>query len=100
MRKSYSGAELISRERSRQMSEEGWSAEHDDTHVHGEMAVAAARYALAHSRATTAKTAVNRAWRWNSYWFKPKDTISNLVRAGALIAAEIDRLQRAKRSDR
>jgi hypothetical protein len=32
-------------------------------------------------------------WPWSFEWWKPKDRIRNLVRAGALIAAEIDRLQ-------
>lgn len=33
-------------------------------------------------------------WPWAVRWWKPKDPIRDLVRAGALIAAEIDRLQR------
>ena len=35
-------------------------------------------------------------WPWSDKWWKPKDKIRDLVRAGALIAAEIDRLQRLK----
>jgi hypothetical protein len=35
-------------------------------------------------------------WPWGTSWFKPSgDDIRDLVKAGALIAAEIDRLQRA-----
>jgi len=34
-------------------------------------------------------------WPWGSEWWKPsKDPIRDLVKAGALIAAEIDRLQK------
>jgi hypothetical protein len=34
-------------------------------------------------------------WPWDQDWWKPSpDPIRNLVKAGALIAAEIDRLQR------
>lgn len=34
-------------------------------------------------------------WPWATDWWKPSDDpITNLVRAGALIAAEIDRLLR------
>lgn len=34
-------------------------------------------------------------WPWAAKWFKPSDDpIRNLVKAGALIAAEIDRLQK------
>lgn len=36
-------------------------------------------------------------WPWHSSWWKPSDDpIRNLVKAGALIAAEIDRLQRQR----
>jgi hypothetical protein len=34
-------------------------------------------------------------WPWSLSWWKPKGRIRNLERAGALIAAEIDRLDRA-----
>ena len=37
-------------------------------------------------------------WPWDESWFKPTpdDRIRELVKAGALILAEIDRLQRLK----
>lgn len=103
------GVALIAAERQRQLSAEGWTPEHDDEHRHGEMAVSAARYAMhdvgfdelntrddAYDAAEWAevKVALGKAWRWESCWWKPKDPIRNLVRAGALIAAEIDRRQR------
>ncbi len=84
------GIELIAAERQRQMSVEGWDVYHDDTHRNGEMARAAAKYALTHTRVS--ERAIR--WPWSLEWWKPKDPIRNLVRAGALIAAEIDRLQR------
>jgi hypothetical protein len=38
-------------------------------------------------------------WPWDASWWKPSnDPVRNLVKAGALIAAEIDRLQRAAAS--
>lgn len=89
-----SGVELIRRERERQIEVEGWSANHDLQHDCGELAVAAACYAVDH---TDAKVTYPRddpegsGWPWGEEWWKPKDTIRNLVRAGALIAAEIDR---------
>lgn len=91
------GIELIAAERQRQQQAEGWTPEHDDTHDHGEMVIAAARYALHDVPVVTSETrqALTVLWRWASCWWKPKDRIRNLVRAGALIAAEIDRLQRA-----
>jgi hypothetical protein len=96
------GASLIAAERARQMSVEGWTPAHDDGHRHGEMAISAARYALEDVSVdyvtASARGALQSAWRWESCWWKPKDPIRNLVRAGALIAAEIDRRLRAERA--
>lgn len=88
------GIELIAEERARQISAEGWTPEHDDEHARGELAVAGACYAM---RAAHADTGHNPPgpWPWDQSWWKPRDPMRNLVRAGALIAAEIDRLQRA-----
>ncbi|MCM0757438.1 hypothetical protein M7775_02505, partial [Sporomusa sphaeroides DSM 2875] len=41
-----SGIELIAAERQRQISQEGWTPEHDDQHANGELALAAACYAI------------------------------------------------------
>ena len=97
-----SGVELIKSERLRQISQEGWSTEHDDGHKLGELASAAESYA--HQAAVQANFAPSnilrsppQAWPWSAIWWKPSDDqIRNLVKAGALIAAEIDRLQRLK----
>jgi hypothetical protein len=96
-----SGVELIKRERARQMSEEGWTPKHDDTHKRGEMAFAGAAYArlsgqiAIHGANKEALSAEPLAWPWAEKWWKPsEDQVRNLVKAGALIAAEIDRLQR------
>lgn len=94
------GVELIAAERQRQIEVEGWTAQHDDDHDMGEMAAAAICYA------TTAVDNEIRSlegsdtdwWPWEMSWWKPsEDPIRNLVKAGALIAAEIDRLQRSKK---
>lgn len=87
--------ELISEERDRQISQEGWTAEHDDEHNHGELAKAAACYAVYHTDAKVVEGDED-AWPWSKEWDKRKDPndIRNLVKAGALIAAEIDRIQR------
>jgi hypothetical protein len=87
-------------ERERQKDVEGWTAEHDDQHGDGAMAIAAACYALAaDARALSVQTVNPRVlWQWTGWsdqWFKPKDERRNLVRAGALILAEIERLDRA-----
>lgn len=98
------GIELIAAERQRQISVEGWTPEHDDSHGKGEMANAAACYAATvrvfRSRQMAGRgyepyTEYSDLWPWHDDWWKPKDRIADLVRAGALIAAEIDRLQRA-----
>lgn len=88
------GIELIARERQRQVSEEGWTPEHDDGHVNGEMVLAAVTY-MHHANFGEKLTLF--FWPWEAESWKPSpDPIINLTKAGALIAAEIDRLQRAK----
>lgn len=86
------GAELISEERQRQISEEGWTAEHDDEHSASELARAATVYACPPRFRTVIQS--SRMWPWDWETYKPGNRISELVKAGALIAAEIDRLQR------
>lgn len=84
------GVAMISAERRRQIDKEVWTPDHDDQHTKGELAEAAACYA-------TARTyVISSFWPWDKSWWKPSSPIRNLVKAGALIAAEIDRLQRAK----
>ena len=83
------GCELIAQERERQIAKEGWTPEHDAQHDMGQLVDAARCYCGAfHANAT-----MSSAWPWDAEWWKPKDRIRNLVRAGALIAAEIDRIQ-------
>ncbi len=90
----------IAAERRRQVRVEGWSAAHDDQHAQGEIARAAAAYALhagwqSHPRATGWPFFPPGFWPWDDAWWKPKDRRRNLVRAAALIIAEIERLDRA-----
>lgn len=89
------GVELIAAERQRQISVEGWTPEHDDEHTNGEIAGAAACYAVS-KEVRYLNVGVSWMEVWPPEWdFKPKNRLADLVRAGALIAAEIDRLQRA-----
>lgn len=83
------GIKRIANERVRQMTEEVWPPEHDDLHTDGEMAQAAAAYAI-HSRGGMGTD----LWPWEASWWKPRDRLRDLERAGALIAAEIDRILR------
>lgn len=91
-RKGMNGAELIAAERERQVSEEGWSPEHDDDHADGSLRRAAICYARLE---LGGGWDVPNDWPWEPESWKPRDDITCLVKAGALIAAEIDRLQRA-----
>jgi len=87
------GAELITTERERQMSEEGYHAEHDDGATEQQLALAAACYILD----TIEPGGHCGLWPWNDDYFKPTrdDPIRQLTKAGALVAAEIDRIQRS-----
>ena len=114
--KSMTGCQLIAEERLRQVTTEGWTLEHDDAHCCGSLAMAAACYAAPvpiraemevpcgcreaicpHS--AFGKSEWRDPWPWGPEWDKRNkhDRIKALAIAGALIAAEIDRLQRAKR---
>jgi hypothetical protein len=106
-----SAIEEISAERRRQIEKEGWSLEHDDRHTDGSMAAAAACYAMPwiekeerftdgggdNGRGSVGRYRVPKYWpsQWSPYWWKPKGRRYDLVRAGALIVAEIERLDRA-----
>ncbi|MBP1873508.1 hypothetical protein J2Z19_003223 [Ensifer adhaerens] len=72
-------------ERDRQKAVEGWSTAHDDQHVDHELSRAAASYAIGNVA----------YWPWSLAWWKPCDRRRNLVKAGALIIAEIERIDRA-----
>ena len=89
------GAAAIAAERLRQVTQEGWTADHDDQHDRGELADAAVTYLLFGDNAPGPDLPFERFWPWGHSWWKPKDRRHDLVRAGALIAAEIDRLDRA-----
>ncbi len=96
----------IADERSRQQAVEGYDIIHDDQHDMGEMAIAAACYALpedvrspkAESEGPISVSIHLRAflWPWQESDWRPtrNDRIRELVKAGALIVAEIERLQR------
>lgn len=86
-------------ERLRQQAEEGFDAAHDDKYTEGELAAAAASYVdfASYSDDTRARYTgrVVTGWPWAADWWKPKSRRQDLVRAGALILAEIERLDRA-----
>jgi len=87
-------------ERRRQIEAEGWSHEYDNSYFHGELARAAAAYALQGSSEgrvigdDLTPSIISRIWPWSQKWWKPTTPRRNLVKAGALILAEIERLDR------
>jgi hypothetical protein len=84
----------IAAERERQKSVEGWTEAHDDEHADGELARAAACYArFAHY----APALPPIGWPWELSAWKQKGARRDLVRAAALIVAEIERIDRAAR---
>lgn len=103
------GLELIALERMRQIEVEGWTADHDSRYKNSELSMAAACYALNDHLYPLGQIAENKNgvhmtiernafWPWAKAWWKPapttksEDRIRELSKAGALIAAEIDRL--------
>jgi hypothetical protein len=103
------GARLIQEERDRQRAVEGWTSEHDDRHDKGELALTAACYAASSAGVSEIYNAfavsavrcdssaqVAELWPFDCCWDKRNkhDRKRQLVIAGALIAAEIDRLER------
>lgn len=93
-RASTNAAADVLAERQRQITTEGWTPEHDDEHCNNEMAMAAVCY-------INETGTVNRnggkpwGWPWDASWWKPNARRRNLVKAGALILAEIERIDRS-----
>jgi len=102
------GVELIARERARQEGVEGFDAIHDSGsgHADGQLALAACYYAMPGSvYVPVLRRDIQPEYLyprdWGDKWAKrgPKERLRQLVAAGALIAAEIDRLQRQENDD-
>jgi hypothetical protein len=114
------GTQLIAEERERQISQEGWTPENDDKYDIGQLCSAATSYlfagdCLANAGVMNKKykctpkslkkeilgTSKFLAWPFDDEWLKiSDDPIRSLTKAGALIAAEIDRLQRKKSNEK
>lgn len=90
-------------ERRRQKEVEGWTAAHDDAHTNGELSRAAGSYASNAGAAMFFNSGVDTSvcerppygWPWAPEWWKPTNSRRDLVKAGALILAEIERIDRA-----
>jgi hypothetical protein len=103
------GVDIIATERQRQINVEGWNLEDDDDkHPEGQLARAAENYVRFAAEPDVARDYQRKnghtpgGWPWHWSWWKPSqgnspaDRIRELAKAGALIAAEIDRLQRTE----
>ena len=101
-----SGVELIAAERERQVSEEGWTEKHDDEHTGGALGDAAACYATSKKLIFFEKQGYDQPveykelWPWGGKWDKREkhDPKKRLIIAGALCAAELDRLLRLEKT--
>lgn len=82
--------------------EKGWTPEHDDQHEIGAMAVAGACYAgqaFAEGEAKYRRHRITLSWPWSFDWWKPTTPRRDLVKAAALLLAEIERLDRAAKQE-
>jgi len=109
------GAERIAAERQRQIDDKGYSPDHDAHHRNGALAWAAAVYAApapifhieVHEGASDGVRQGQMAWHepWPVGWerdsyllMSPTQRVRQLEKAGALVAAEIDRLLASEES--
>lgn len=90
------GIAMIAEERARQVAVEGYTPEHDARHDGTQLARAAACYALHAAgvrQISIYPVGSSWPWPWPAADFKPgSGPLDSLVKAGALIAAEIDRI--------
>lgn len=96
-----SAAKSVLEERARQISGEGWGEEHDDEYIKGQLSDAACCYLMAaHKAQGNANSLMNTVfaylWPWKADWWKPSGRRRNLIKAGALIIAELERMDRAE----
>lgn len=92
-RRGVAAIEDVIAERERQVAIEGWAPAHDDTYRAGELPAAAVCYAL-HG---APQQGCPQQWPFAAEWWKPGEPRRNLVKAAALLIAEIERLDRAEK---
>lgn len=92
-------------ERNRQQTVEGWTPAHDDQYHQNELVIAAIGYAAATEfRRRNQASVMSRIhggvstgwfrWPFNWSWWKPKDHRRDLIKAIALLLAEVERFDR------
>lgn len=89
----------IDAERARQVKVEGFDVAHDDEHADGELYRAAMIYRdwLTPMAAPIGAAGAPEGWPWEAAWWKPRGRRENLVRAGGLVLAERERIERLPR---
>ena len=97
VRKLTAAATDVLVERERQQSVEGWTPEHDDQYGKSQLLWASSCYLL---NTIQPFNRIPMDWPWDSSWWKPTSTRRDLVKAGALIIAEIERRDRAAGADK
>lgn len=93
-RRGVAAIEDVITERERQVAIEGWAPAHDDAYRGGELPAAAACYAL---NGFVPQDGCPQQWPFAAEWWKPGEPRRNLVKAAALLIAEIERLDRAEK---
>ncbi|HHJ2813492.1 TPA: hypothetical protein ACQIYV_002732 [Escherichia coli] len=90
--KSLSNAvQSVIAERQRHQSAEGWTPEHDDQYSKSQLLWASSCYVL---NAIHPFNRIPFDWPWTPEWWKPTNPRRDMVKAGALILAEIERIDR------
>lgn len=87
--------ELVREERQKQINKHGYTPEHDDDHVDGEIADAAACYA----NTINSNDELIPFWPWEHEYFKKEehDRKQQLIIACAMLMAEYERLERLEK---
>lgn len=88
------GAAQIYNERLRQIIKEGWTHAHDDQYKIGVLSTAAGCYIVYGENPDYPEGTPPPEWPWDAEYWRPRDFARNHVRAGALIAAELDLIAR------
>lgn len=96
------GIEAIAAERQRQIEKEGWTPEHDDQYDDQQLAYAAAWYAIpmfTRNVVAGCMKGFKPIWPWDACWLKSdaRRRKRDIEKAGALLASEWDRLDRAEK---
>lgn len=83
----------IADRRTSMLEDEGWSAEGDDGLTCKELSLAAQLYMEAHIRGKEPPM----SWPFSRTFWEPSTYRNNLIKAGAFIVAEIERLDRKEK---